>query len=39
MRTVQHENKLLSEAVQSLSLQVLNTWLDKALSNLICAHG
>lgn len=39
MRTVQHENKLLSEAVQSLFLQIFETWSDQALSTKLCAHG
>lgn len=39
MGKVQHENKLLSEVVQSLSLQIFETWLDQALSTEVCAHG
>lgn len=35
MRTV----TTCSESVQSLSWQIFKTWLDKALSNLVCTHG
>lgn len=39
MRTVQHWNNLLRESVRSLSWQIFKTWLDQALSNLVCTHG
>lgn len=38
-KPLSHEDRLLREAVQSLSLEVFKTGLDEALSNLVSSHS